>query len=336
MRVCKSFRLKMGLFVRSQIKNAGLQIVPKKKVVAMARPKKQGLDYFPLDVVLDDKFDLIEAEFGIKGFGVLIKLYQKIYAENGYYCEWNSEVALVFTRKNCPDVGASAVSEIVKSAIKRDIFDKDMFDKYGVLTSRGIQTRFIEATSRRSGAAIDEKYSLIINADNNRINVYNNSINVCNNPQSKVKESKVNNNNNGGGNINILKTKTTATANAYSVYCQNINALPTKTEIDELNYWLDDVGVEESMLCRIIEDSAMANKRNMAYIKAILNSKVNDGIKTLAAYENAQKIWENKKKNGKVNAEKASRFNYADQREIDDNNISDRQKQLMMEMLNID
>jgi hypothetical protein len=56
----------------------------------MARPKKQGLEYFPLDVTMDDKVQLIEAKHGIIGFGILIKMYQKIYSE-GYYYSWEEE-----------------------------------------------------------------------------------------------------------------------------------------------------------------------------------------------------------------------------------------------------
>ena len=74
----------------------------------MARPIKVGLDYFPLDCVLDDKIELIEAEFGLSGFAIIIKLYQKIYAEQGYYCNFSSEVALLFARKN--GVGGNVAS----------------------------------------------------------------------------------------------------------------------------------------------------------------------------------------------------------------------------------
>ena len=90
----------------------------------MARPTKSGIDYFPLDTVLDTKFELIEAEFGLTGFAVVVKLFQKIYGEQGYYCEWTDEVALLFAHK-CG--GGNAVSEIVSASIKRGIFDKGMY-----------------------------------------------------------------------------------------------------------------------------------------------------------------------------------------------------------------
>ena len=43
----------------------------------MARPQKEGLDYFPFDVDMDqdDKVALIEAKHGITGFGVVVKLF---------------------------------------------------------------------------------------------------------------------------------------------------------------------------------------------------------------------------------------------------------------------
>ena len=40
----------------------------------MARPQKAGIDYFPMDVDMDqdDKILLIEAEHGVEGFGILV------------------------------------------------------------------------------------------------------------------------------------------------------------------------------------------------------------------------------------------------------------------------
>ena len=51
----------------------------------MARPLKSGVDYFPLDVIMNDDVRLVEAEFGIVGFALIIKLYQRIYRDKGYY-----------------------------------------------------------------------------------------------------------------------------------------------------------------------------------------------------------------------------------------------------------
>lgn len=164
----------------------------------MARPLKEGIDYFPLDCQLDDKFELIEAEFGLTGFGVVVKLFQKIYGQRGYYIEWNNEVALLFAKRI--GLGGRAVSEIIDASIKRGIFDKQLYEKYHILTSSGIQKRYLEAVGRRRKVEIKSEYLLInytlngINVDNNSVNVCNNSVNVCNNSQSKVNKNKVNKN----------------------------------------------------------------------------------------------------------------------------------------------
>lgn len=162
---------------------------------------KSGLDYFPLACSFEDKVELIEAEFGLRGLAIIVKLYQKVYGEFGYYCEWNDEVALLFSRKACGlSEGDNVVSEVIKVAIKRGIFDKDMFHEYGILTSVGIQKRYFEAARRRNEIEVEKSY-LLLNASqipkNVRIiqkNVCRNEENAYRNQQSKGKESKGNNN----------------------------------------------------------------------------------------------------------------------------------------------
>lgn len=56
-----------------------------------------GYPLLPLQTSLDEKFELLEAEFGVQGFAVVIKLYQRIYSR-GYYCDWTPEVELLFAR----------------------------------------------------------------------------------------------------------------------------------------------------------------------------------------------------------------------------------------------
>ena len=159
---------------------------------------KSGIDYFPLDVNMDEKVELIEAEFGLTGFAVLVKLLQRIYGGEGWYVEWTSEVALLFAKR--VGAGGSVVSEIVEASIKRGIFDKTLYDKYRILTSAGIQRRYFEAVSRRKNVKVKAEYLLIDvalflpNVDILSKNVDINQKNVNILKQSKVKESKVNNN----------------------------------------------------------------------------------------------------------------------------------------------
>ncbi len=120
---------------------------------------KNGISYFPLDCEMDSKFELIEAEFGLTGFAIIVKLLQRIYGGEGYYCEFTNEVALLFAKRN--STGGSAVSEIVTASVKRGIFDKNMFEKYSILTSKGIQERYFKAVDRRKQVFVKSQYLLV-------------------------------------------------------------------------------------------------------------------------------------------------------------------------------
>jgi len=152
------------------------------------RPIKNGVDYFPLDVICDDKIELIEAEHGIQGFGVLIKLYQKIYANN-YWILWDKKALLVFSNRINVDI--NSINVIINSCLEWDIFNKKLFKDYEILTSTGIQKRFFEIVRRRKVVEVCTDF-LLIDLD---INVYNNLINVDISPQRKGKERKGKGNN---------------------------------------------------------------------------------------------------------------------------------------------
>ena len=158
---------------------------------------KIGLDFFYCPVSFDDPTQLVEAEFGLKSIAIIVKLKQRIFGGQGYYCDWNDEVALLFSSKVCGlPPGDNAVSEVVKAALRRGIFDKKIFDKYGVLTSMEIQRDFLEAAKRRKCVEVKKEYLLLTVPnlqDNVSIidkNVDINSKNVDINKQSKVEESK--------------------------------------------------------------------------------------------------------------------------------------------------
>ncbi|MBQ8378054.1 MAG: DUF4373 domain-containing protein [Oscillospiraceae bacterium] len=136
---------------------------------------KKKLDWFKLDCQLDDSMKLIELEFGLYGFAIIVKLWQKIYGGEGYYCGWNSDVALMFAGENHISVGT--VSEIVSAAIRRGIFDKEKFNEFGILTSHGIQTRYFDCAERRKNQSLKPEYLLLCNTPKPK-NVDNSSKNA--------------------------------------------------------------------------------------------------------------------------------------------------------------
>lgn len=157
----------------------------------MARPKKTGLDYFPFDVDFfnDEKIEAISGEFGIKGEIVAIKLLAAIY-RNGYFIEW-SEMLQMKMLKTLPSISKELLTEIVQRLVRWNFFDEELFNSDNVLTSRGIQRRYFEAMKRNSLS--DSLPFLIVSATETHINVTETHINAAKTPQSKEKESKVNN-----------------------------------------------------------------------------------------------------------------------------------------------
>ncbi len=126
----------------------------------MARPKLKNLNYFPFNVDFfeDDKIQLIEAEFGTKGVMIAIRLLCKIYKENGYYYQWGDDQCLLFAKKAGDGIVPSLVSEVVNGLIKRSFFDKGVYDSFKILTSKGIQDRFIKALERSDSIEIVEDF----------------------------------------------------------------------------------------------------------------------------------------------------------------------------------
>ncbi len=179
----------------------------------LARPQKVGLDYFPLDVDIDqdDKVAIIEAQHGTIGFSIVIKLLMKIYSE-GYYYDWTEKEQILFSKRVNADI--NQVNVIINDCIKWGLFDAEVFNVYKILTSKGIQLRYFEAVKRRQRVEIAKEFLLLddgtvknytnlvivsINEDeediqevNVDINQEGEEVNVDINPQSKVKESKVN------------------------------------------------------------------------------------------------------------------------------------------------
>lgn len=161
---------------------------------------KIGIDSFLLDCRTNDNISEIEAEFGVKGFAVVVRLWQKIYSEKGYYCEWVERSPLLFLSNwfgGGSGVTVSLITNIVKRCLQNGVFDAGMYEKYSILTSARIQKQYFDVAKRREEILVKKEYLLVsvekfkgITYENEK-NVCRNGKNVCRNSTSKVKESKV-------------------------------------------------------------------------------------------------------------------------------------------------
>lgn len=161
---------------------------------------KVGIESFLLDCHTNDNMAEIEAAYGIKGFAVIVKLWQKIYSDKGYYCEWIERSPLLFLSQwfgGNSGVDLNLINQVVNHAIKIGIFNESMFSKYAILTSERIQRQYFDVVKRRTEIEVIDEYLLVSVANfkgNVNIigkNVCRNKENVCKNSTSKVKESKV-------------------------------------------------------------------------------------------------------------------------------------------------
>lgn len=169
----------------------------------MTRPIKQGLDYFPLDVNCDDTLKMIEAKLGLTSFAVIVRLWQIIY-DNGYFIKWTERELLLY--KNRINADINLINDVINESIKWGLFDEGVYKKFNVLTSRGIQKRFVEAIKRRKEITVELAYWLIevpaendgfkVNYSSNEVNDDSNSKKDDSSTQSKerVKEIEIESN----------------------------------------------------------------------------------------------------------------------------------------------
>lgn len=115
----------------------------------MARPKKQGIDYFPLDCDFfsDRKVKILKARYGADGITLYLYLLCEIY-KNGYYIPVDDDFYYIVA----DDLGMSQdkVKQVLTFLLERSMLDKQLFQSDAVLTSAGIQRRFQLAVAERA------------------------------------------------------------------------------------------------------------------------------------------------------------------------------------------
>lgn len=114
----------------------------------MGRQLKQGLDYLTLDVDFFEsvKVRKIKKDCGNQSIPILIALLCNIFREEGYYVKYDNDLAFLIAEQF--GVSEGAVEDTVRKAVSVEFFDSHMFQKYGILTSHGIQQRYFDAVAR--------------------------------------------------------------------------------------------------------------------------------------------------------------------------------------------
>jgi len=130
----------------------------------MARPKVDSLTYYNQDTKDDDNLQYVEAMHSFKGYAIIHKLWKHIYGSpGGYFCPWDKKNKIIFCQN--ARITVDELDAIIETCYEDgiQIFDRGMTDKYGILTSKGIQKRWLRIVKEcgRTRCIIDEKYNLL-------------------------------------------------------------------------------------------------------------------------------------------------------------------------------
>lgn len=126
----------------------------------MARPLKRGLAYFPLDTDLfgNRKILRILDKYGCESIAVYLSALCEIYSSEGYY--------ILFDQNLCFDIGFTLrldekrVKEILTFCVQIRLFDEKLLKEHQVLSSAGIQRRYVEVNKRYGKKHIDPNFVL--------------------------------------------------------------------------------------------------------------------------------------------------------------------------------
>lgn len=266
----------------------------------MARPKKDGLLYFPFDVDFfrDRKIRSLKVRFGTDGIAIYIYILCMIYDEKGYYAKIDED----FYDCVADDLGINenTARQIMNYLCGRSmLLDGKLATSVKVLTSAKIQEVFQEAKKgSKRDIKVNPEYWLLKSEDtlgfikfaqNEGFSEKNYSYSLKNDDYSKKndtnkikeKESKLN------------KSKLNKSIISGAVYDKDLkniiksyegNIAPITTVVREsMVDWLKDV--EPGVIIYAINEAAKHNVRTWAYINAVIKRQCDAGNKTLEAVQ---------------------------------------------------
>lgn len=129
----------------------------------MSGKPKQGIDFAGWDVDMfdsDEKIDLLLEAQGWNGFAVYFYICQKAYGTEGYFYRWSAASSAVIARRMGAGIRSETVMQTVNTCLRIGLFDDRLFAE-GVLTSRGIQKRYLIAIEKRRVKTAIKDYWLL-------------------------------------------------------------------------------------------------------------------------------------------------------------------------------
>ena len=126
----------------------------------MARTVKTGLEYFPFDIDFfqDLRIRKLIKYQGGKAVTVYALLLCIIY-KDGYYIRWDNELPFVISEQTGYD--EAYIQEVINCCMNIGLFSKELFKAEGVMTSKGIQERYMNINRLCKRTATVGEYNLL-------------------------------------------------------------------------------------------------------------------------------------------------------------------------------
>lgn len=205
---------------------------------------KQGLDYFPLNVDFfeSDKLQLLSARYGLKGESLALRLLCRIYA-GGYFSRFGDDEIILFAKRAGDNCKPTFVKDVLNEMIKRDFFDKKIYEQFEILTSEGIQRRYFEATGRRKHICLRKELLLVdlskipnVNISTQNAYIIEENVDIISQRKGKEKESEKEIENES----EQAHIYTCAHAREEKVQLLTHEANPTPSDYDKFCSWLKE------------------------------------------------------------------------------------------------
>ena len=251
----------------------------------MARPLKNGLMYFPMDVDFfkDRKIRSLKIKFGMDGVAIYLYILCMIFDEDGYYLTTDEDFYLYI--EDDTGISEDKARNILEFMCDRNMFDKSLAQNDNVLTSEDIQLKFQEAKKgSKRDFKVNRDYWLVSEEETLGFIKFTDSFseNFPENSEknSQIKEKKIKEN-------KILE-KQTKENSAAAVAKENLKkaidayeadiAPITKSVKNSMRDWLDKVSPE--LILYAIKEAATQNVRKWVYVNAIINNHYKAGRTT--------------------------------------------------------
>ena len=252
----------------------------------MARPQKEGLEYFSLDVDFfsDRKIKILKGRFGADGITYYMYLLCEIYKGHGYYLEVDED----FDYITSSELGMShaKIGQMRKFLLERSLFDNKLFQSDTILTSTSIQRRFqlaVKSRASKNPVVVNPKFWLLSKEETQGFikmhPVFNNSEKNPGNSQKNPEDSE---------NNAIKKRKENEVEEVekreavLQCFEQNI-AVATVAVKKKMDAYLQKLSPE--LMQAAIEYSALVGAKGWRYVQAVLDSCIERGISTPQEFE---------------------------------------------------